>query len=109
MKPLRIVAANDAVQALLAMGNVLDGSEALFISPPEVNGLMPVVHGLSNEVEGHVGLIVESSGSTGTPKRLELSAKALTAAAKMTSCQPQKVKAASGAMNSRTWLVRCTT
>jgi O-succinylbenzoic acid--CoA ligase len=83
MKPLRIVAANDAVQALLAMGNVLDGTEALFISPPEVNGLAPEVHGLPEEVETHVGLIVESSGSTGTPKRLELSAKALTAAAKM--------------------------
>lgn len=83
MKPLRLVAANDPVTALLALGQVLDGSQALFITPPEVNGLMPSVHGLPDEVDAKVGLIVESSGSTGTPKRLELSAKALTAAAKM--------------------------
>jgi len=83
MKPLLLVGANDPVKALLALGNVLEGSQALFITPPEVNGLMPEVHGLPDEVEERVGLIVESSGSTGTPKRLELSAKALTAAAKM--------------------------
>ena len=83
MKPLLLVGANDPVKALLALGNVLDGSQALFITPPEVNGLMPEVHGLPDEVDEKVGLIVESSGSTGTPKRLELSAKALTAAAKM--------------------------
>ena len=83
MKPLRLVAASDPISAMLALGNVLDGSQALFIAPPEVNGLMPEVHGLPDEVEERVGLIVESSGSTGTPKRLELSAKALTAAAKM--------------------------
>ena len=83
MKPLRLVAASDPISAMLALGNVLDGSQALFITPPEVNGLMPEVHGLPDDVEERVGLIVESSGSTGTPKRLELSAKALTAAAKM--------------------------
>lgn len=83
MKPLRLVAASDPISAMLALGNVLDGSQALFIAPPEVNGLMPEVYGLPDEVEERVGLIVESSGSTGTPKRLELSAKALTAAAKM--------------------------
>jgi len=83
MKPLMLVGANDPVKALLALGNVLDGSQALFITPPEVNGLLPEIHGLPDEVEAKVGLIVESSGSTGTPKRLELSAKALTAAAKM--------------------------
>ena len=83
MKPLRLVAASDPISAMLALGNVLDGAQALFITPPEVNGLMPEVHGLPDQVEEKVGLIVESSGSTGTPKRLELSAKALTAAAKM--------------------------
>ena len=83
MKPLRLVGANDPVAAMLALGNVLDGSQALFITPPEVNGLMPEVHALPDEVETKVGLIIESSGSTGTPKRLELSAKALIAAAKI--------------------------
>ena len=83
MKPLQLVPANDPIRALLALGNVLDGSQALFITSPEVNGAMPQVQGLPDEVEDKVGLIVESSGSTGTPKRLELSAKALTAAAKM--------------------------
>ncbi len=31
------------------------------------------------------------------------------AAATMTACQPQKVKAASWSQNSRAWQVRCTT
>ncbi|MCX6486314.1 MAG: AMP-binding protein [Rhodoluna sp.] len=83
MKPLQLVPANDPINALLALGNVLGGSQGLFITSPEVNGVLPEVHGLPEAVEEKVGLIVESSGSTGTPKRLELSAKALTAAAKM--------------------------
>lgn len=81
MKPLRLVAANDPVSALLALGNVLEGKQALFITRPEVNGLMPEVHGLPDEVAENIGLIVESSGSTGTPKRFELSPQALRAAA----------------------------
>jgi O-succinylbenzoic acid--CoA ligase len=81
LKPLRLVAANDQVSAMLALGNVLDGKQALFVTHPEVNGLMPEVHGLPDEVEDAVGLIVESSGSTGTPKRFELSPEALKTAA----------------------------
>jgi O-succinylbenzoic acid--CoA ligase len=83
LKPLRLVAANDPVTAMLALGEVFDGTKALFITPPEVNGLMPEVHGLPDEVDERVGLIIESSGSTGVPKRVELSAKALKAAATM--------------------------
>ena len=80
-KPLRIVAANDTVKVLLALGEVLAGNQALFVGPPELNGLMPEVHGLPDHVADNVGLIVESSGSTGRPKRIELSTKALIASA----------------------------
>jgi O-succinylbenzoic acid--CoA ligase len=63
------------------MVDVLDNKTAGFITAPEVNGLMPEVHGLSDQVEDSVGLIVESSGSTGVPKRIELSSTALLASA----------------------------
>jgi O-succinylbenzoic acid--CoA ligase len=63
------------------MVDVLDNKTAGFITAPEVNGLMPEVHGLSDQVEDSVGLIVESSGSTGVPKRIELSSAALFASA----------------------------
>lgn len=81
MKPLRLVPANDTFRALGLMVDVLDGKTAGFITPPELNGLMPEVHGLPAEVADSVGLIVESSGSTGTPKRIELSPEALLASA----------------------------
>ena len=80
-KPLRLVAANDTVTALHALGEVLAGRQALFLTPPEINGLMPEVHGLPDFVEDNVGLVVESSGSTGRPKRIELSTEALLASA----------------------------
>jgi O-succinylbenzoic acid--CoA ligase len=77
--PLKLVAANDTVGALLALGEALAGKQAVFITPPETNGLMPDVHGLPSEVPNNVALIVESSGSTGTPKRIMLSRNALLA------------------------------
>jgi O-succinylbenzoic acid--CoA ligase len=81
-KPLKLVAANDSFGALLATTEALAGRLALFITPPEVNGLMPEVHNLPDEVADKVAFIVESSGSSGTPKRIELSAEAALASAK---------------------------
>jgi len=80
--PLKLVAANDTVGALIAFADALAGKQAVFVTAPETNGLMPEVHGLPNEVDDDVALIVESSGSTGTPKRITLSRQALLA-----SCQ----------------------
>ncbi len=81
MKQLRLVPANDTFRALALMVEVLDNQVAGFIAPAEVNGLMPEVHGLADQVDDSVGLIVESSGSTGSPKRISLSSKALLASA----------------------------
>jgi len=80
--PLKLVAANDVVGALLALAGALAGEQAVFITAPEVNGKMPETHGLPDEVPDDVALIVESSGSTGTPKRLTLSGAALLASAR---------------------------
>lgn len=77
--PLKLVAANDTVGALIALADALAGTQAVFITAPESNGLMPEVHGLPNDVPDHIALIVESSGSTGTPKRISLSRNALMA------------------------------
>jgi O-succinylbenzoic acid--CoA ligase len=63
------------------MVDVLENKNAGFITSPEINGLMPEVHGLPDMVDDSVGLIVESSGSTGTPKRIELSTDSLLASA----------------------------
>ena len=82
MKPLRLIPANDTFRALSSCIEMLDGKIAIFITEPELNGLMPEVHGLPDQVSDEVALIVESSGSTGTPKRIELSAQALKASAK---------------------------
>jgi O-succinylbenzoic acid--CoA ligase len=81
-KPLKLVAANDAFAALVAIAEVIDGKQALFITPPELNGLMPEVHGLPTEVDDSVAVIVESSGSTGVPKRIQLSTAALLSSAR---------------------------
>ena len=81
MIPLKLVAANDTFGALLALGEALAGKQAVFITSPETNGLMPEVHGLPAEVPDGVALIVESSGSTGTPKRITLPRAALLASA----------------------------
>lgn len=81
MKPLRLIPANDTFRALSSCIEMLDGKLALFITDPELNGLMPEVNGLPEQVPSDVGLIVESSGSTGTPKRIEISVSALRASA----------------------------
>lgn len=77
--PLKLVAANDTVGALIALGEALEGKQAVFVTAPETNGLMPEVHGLPQEVKDNTALIVESSGSTGIPKRIVLSRAALVA------------------------------
>ena len=81
MIPLKLVAANDTFGALVALGEVLAGKQAVFITAPEVNGKMPETFGLPDEVQAQVGLIVETSGSTGTPKRVTLSREAILASA----------------------------
>ena len=80
-KPLKLVAANDPFSALIAVADALAGKVALFVTPPELNGLMPEVHGLPDSVDESVAFIVETSGSTGTPKRVELSVAAALASA----------------------------
>ncbi|CAB4695819.1 MAG: AMP-binding protein [Actinobacteria bacterium] len=80
-KPLKLVAANDPFSALIAVADALAGKVALFVTPPELNGLMPEVHGLPDSVDDSVAFIVETSGSTGTPKRVELSVAAALASA----------------------------
>ena len=67
MKPLKLVPANDSFRALQLAMDVVEGKVAGFITPPEVLGVMPEVHGLPDEVCDQIGFIVESSGSTGTP------------------------------------------
>lgn len=81
MIPLKLVAANDTVGALVALAESLAGTQAVFITGPEVNGKMPEAHGLPDEVQDQVALIVESSGSTGTPKRITISRDSLLASA----------------------------
>lgn len=81
MKPLKLVPANEPVAALLALAEVLAGTEALYITAAEVNGEKPKLTPLPDSVGPEVGLVVESSGSTGLPKRIELSAAALISAA----------------------------
>ena len=76
MKKVVAVPANDTFAALGLMLDVLDGSVAGFVTPPEINGVRPEVS-VPTEATDDVGLIVESSGSTGVPKRIELSPAAL--------------------------------
>lgn len=80
-KPLKIIAANDTYGALVAFADVLDGKCAVFISAPEVNGKLPEIFGLPQQVGDNVSLIVQTSGSTANPKRIELSREALIASA----------------------------
>jgi O-succinylbenzoic acid--CoA ligase len=79
---LKLVAANDTFGALVAVTEALAGKHALFITPPETNGLMPELHGLPDQVADDVAFVVQSSGSTGTPKTIELTAEAAIASAK---------------------------
>lgn len=81
-KPLKLIAANDTFGATIALGEMLAGKQAIFVTAPEVNGKMPEVLGLPEQVSDEIGLIVETSGSTGEPKRIELSVAALSASAR---------------------------
>lgn len=81
-KPVKLVAANDTFGALVAVTEALARKHALFITPPETNGLMPEVHGLADQVDDVVAFLVQSSGSTGTPKLIQHSAEAALASAK---------------------------
>ena len=81
MKPLSIIPANDTFRALQVFLDVYEGKKAVFITLPELNGLLPETNGLSNQVDDDVALIIESSGSTGKPKRINLSLEALKASA----------------------------
>jgi O-succinylbenzoic acid--CoA ligase len=83
-KPLKLLAANDTFAALVAVAEVIDGKQALFVTPPEVAGLMPEVHGLPTEVDDDVAVIIESSGSTGVPKRIGLTVANLLSSARAT-------------------------
>ena len=80
-KQLKLVAANDSFSVLMTLSDVLAGKVALFVTAPEVNGLMPEVHGLPESVDDEIALIVESSGSTGVPKRIPVTLSQLTASA----------------------------
>ena len=82
-KPLKVVSANDVVSATIALADVLAEKQAVFVSPPEINGVRPVVEGLPETVDEQVGLIVESSGSTGVPKRIELKTESILASAQL--------------------------
>ncbi len=82
-KPLKVVSANDVVTATIALADVIAGKQALFISPPEVNGIKPEIAALPETVDDQVALIVESSGSTGVPKRIELKTNAVLASARL--------------------------
>ncbi|MEY4078650.1 MAG: hypothetical protein RIS80_419 [Actinomycetota bacterium] len=82
-KPLKVVSANDVVSATIALADVLAEKQAVFVSPPEINGVRPVVEGLPETVDDQVGLIVESSGSTGVPKRIELKTESILASAQL--------------------------
>jgi O-succinylbenzoic acid--CoA ligase len=84
-RTLKIVSANDTFAALIAFADVLDGKSALFISPPEVNGVKPEIAELPDTVSDDTALILETSGSTGLPKRISLSREAIIASAKASS------------------------
>lgn len=80
-KPLTLVYANQTFEALVAYGDVLAGSRAIFIAPASIGGEPPAIAPLPETVPDSVGAIIESSGSTGHPKRIEISLKSLLHAA----------------------------
>jgi O-succinylbenzoic acid--CoA ligase len=95
LKPLKVVAANDAFSALVALADVVSGKQALFVaSAPTTDAralaaetdlsiaLTPQAHNLPDEVGAAVALIVESSGSSGVPKRIEVELQPLLASAR---------------------------
>jgi O-succinylbenzoic acid--CoA ligase len=79
--PLRVAPASDPVAVMLGLGAAIAGECAVFVSPPEINGVAPVTDGLPTAVPDSLALIVESSGSTGVPKRISLSRSAILASA----------------------------
>ncbi len=95
MKPLKVVTANDAFAALVALADVVSGKQALFVAAAPsaharaqaIDGdvsiaLTPAAHNLPDEVEAAVALIVESSGSSGVPKRIEVELEPLLASSR---------------------------
>lgn len=74
MALLRVVPTLNAVDAMLALGEALEGRATVFFSDRPYND--PI------EVDGSAALWVETSGSTGSPKLIELSASALLASAR---------------------------
>lgn len=81
-KPLAVVPANDPVQALVVLADVLAGNKAIFVSPAIIGDQKPVFDPVPDQVLDSIGAIVESSGSTGTPKRISISTAALLHAAR---------------------------
>ncbi len=95
MKPLKVVTANDAFSALVALADVVSGKQALFVAAaPSADAraqaadgdvsiaLTPNAHNLPDEVDAAVALIVESSGSSGVPKRIEVELEPLLASSR---------------------------
>lgn len=74
MALLKVVPTLNAVDAMLALGEALEGRGTVFFSDRPYTD--PV------EVDGAAALWVETSGSTGSPKLIQLSAAALLASAK---------------------------
>lgn len=83
MALLKLVSANDVIGAQFAVIDALAGKHCLFITQPELNGLMPEVHGLPDQAPDSAAFIVESSGSSGAPKRVTHSAAAALASANL--------------------------
>ena len=95
MKPLKVVASNDAFSTLVALADVVSGKQALFVaaaSHPDARAqatrgdssvaLTPSAHKLPDHLDDAVALIVESSGSSGVPKRIEVELAPLLASAR---------------------------
>ncbi|CAB4636692.1 unannotated protein [freshwater metagenome] len=82
-KPLQVVPANDTVQALLVMAEVIAGTKAIYVSPYQVNGEQTNFGEVPETVEDNIAAIVESSGSTGVPKKISISTVAFLHAARV--------------------------
>jgi O-succinylbenzoic acid--CoA ligase len=81
-KPLAVVPANDTVKALLVLADVIENKKAIFVCPPEINGVKQTIDPLPEQVPDNIACVVESSGSTGIPKRISISTSALLHAAR---------------------------
>lgn len=76
-KPLKRIPTTDSVAALLALGEALEGRQAVHFCDKEHDDL-------PETVDDNVALLVESSGSTGQPQLYYLSAEAVLASARAT-------------------------